>query len=131
MAIDSEIIIDLRKYGLDDGTVIMGVPSTRAKLRYRNRVASTVAKVDAKNNVTADLTNLGDIQLESVLLYVRSAPFDSIDTLLDITDKIDEKFGMGRGIELIEEMEAAKTKIESGETSPTPSSPEAESENLG
>lgn len=131
MAIDSEIIIDLRKYGLDDGTVIMGVPSTRAKLRYRNRVASTVAKVDAKNNVTADLTNLGDIQLESVLLYVRSAPFDSIDTLLDTTDKIDERFGMGRGIELIEEMEAAKTKIESGETSPTPSSPEAESENLG
>lgn len=131
MAIDTPITIDLRKYGLDDGEVVMGVPSSRKQAMFRNRSNMLVTKLGPNNKIVPDLSNTETLRLEELILYVRSAPFSTVDGLLDTLDTIDERIGYGRGMGLLDEMTEAKTKITEGETSPSPSSPEAESENLG
>ena len=131
MAIDTPITIDLRKYGLDDGEVVMGTPSSRKQTMFKNRATLLLTKLGPNNKIIPDLSNAETYRLEELILYVRSAPFSTVDGLLDTLDRIDERIGNGRGVELIDEMTEAKAKITDGETSPSPSSPEAESENLG
>ena len=131
MTLDTPITIDLRKYGLDDGEVVMGAPGSRKILMYKNRMAKLVTRVDSNNQIMADVSSLEDAHLESLVLYTRSAPFNTVNGLIDLLDKIDERLGPGRGMALIQEMDRAKESIENGDTSPMPKSQEAESENLG
>ncbi len=131
MAIDTPITIDLRKYGLDSGEVVMGMPPSSKLIMFKNRATQLLTKFGPNNTIVPDLSNAMTYRLEELMLYVRSAPFSTVDGLLDTLDRIDERIGNGRGMELVDEMTEAKAKIADGDTSPSPSSPEAESENLG
>ena len=114
MTLDTPITIDLRKYGLDDGEVVMGAPGSRKILMYKNRMAKLVTRVDSNNQIMADISSLEDAHLESLVLYTRSAPFNTVNGLIDLLDQIDERLGPGRGMALIQEMDRAKNPSRTG-----------------
>lgn len=125
MQLDETVTIDLAGYG-GEGMLIMGRPSFRRTTEIKNEMSGRI-RVMRRETGDAVMDGLlqGDLELLSVLLYVRRAPFTAtLEGFQRYTDAIEANDPTG-GVRLFERMQEAMRGFESGQ-SPSADSPEAE-----
>lgn len=109
----STIALDLKSYG-GKGELILAPPSLRKLIDMRNKVA----KVKASSAGTTMDVEVGDMELMSVLTYVRSAPFKTdMESFLEYCDGLEEKEA-GISVRLYDDMRLAIESIDKGECNP-------------
>lgn len=107
------ITIDLTQYG-GEGTIEMGMPTLRRRTET-NTELGRYAKPRIVNGKTVmdEGMDLGMLDIVSVLLYVRKAPFKlNAESFLDFCDTLDTE--EVHSTELFEEMQKISKEISSG-----------------
>lgn len=90
MDVRTVISIDLAEYG-GDGIMEMGMPSFRKMNEIRNETSKYIRLMKAKDSAYMEGLQQGDLEILSVLMYVRKAPFTcSIEGWLRFCDRLEE-----------------------------------------
>lgn len=91
MDVKTIVSIDLAEYGAD-GIMEMGMPSFRKMNEIRNETSKYIRLMKAKDSAYMEGLQQGDLEILSVLMYVRKAPFTcSIDGWLRFCDKLEQE----------------------------------------
>lgn len=116
--------IDLAEFG-GEGMLEMGRPSFRRTTEIKNEMSRRMRITKQDDGAAMDGLLQGDLEVLSVLLYVRTAPFTcTIDGFMRYTDRIEAK-DPSYGAALFARMQEAMRELES-RPSPSADSPEAE-----
>ena len=124
MTVTAIVDIDLAEFG-GEGTMRMGMPSLRRLTEIKNETSRYVRLMKAEDNTYMDGLQQGDLEILSVLMYVREAPFKAtIEGFLGYTDKLDAVC-VGNGQRLMRKMQEVMREFEAI-SSPFANSQEAE-----
>lgn len=116
--------IDLAEYG-GEGMLEMGKPGFRRTTEIKNEMSRRMRITKQEDGTSMDGLLQGDLEVLSVLLYVRSAPFTcTIDGFMRYTDRIESK-DPSYGTALFARMQEVMRELE-GRPSPSADSREAE-----
>lgn len=90
MDVKTIVDIDLAEYG-GEGIMQMGMPSFRKMNEIRNETSKYIRLMKAKDSAYMEGLQQGDLEILSVLMYVRKAPFTcTIDGWLRFCDRLEE-----------------------------------------
>ena len=108
--------IDLAEYG-GEGMLTMGLPSFRRFTAAKNEISRMSTLTAGKETKMGGISQ-GDIQIISVMMYVRTAPFTpTVDGWLAYCDRLEQK-DPSASYRLFDRMEATMKELESSQASP-------------
>lgn len=110
MEVKNTTVIDLEKYGVE-GQIVLGAPTFRTQNTFKNEFMKLMTV-----SQSGDISDLpgGDLEILSMLVYVRSAPFKpTVEGFLRFCDTLDG-FEVGRAERLYDELCEAKKVYDEG-----------------
>lgn len=115
MDVTTIVNIDLAEYG-GEGTLEMGMPTLRRLTEIKNETSRRVRLMKAEDSTYMDGLQQGDLEILSVLMYVRRAPFKTtISGFLAYTDTLDE-VRVSNGQRLLRRMQEVMREFEALES---------------